>query len=159
MRCAPVFAALCGVLWSFPALAFDSPRALIEAIYQPYQNSGERGDISRFFSERLLDIWRGQTATAVASTEASPHAQDLAGFDPFVQGDAFFPFDLVISEPAMLDDRAIATVSYRNFGEPSLLSLSMVRETEGWKVDDIASMGDGENWLFSWLLTVDPFAN
>lgn len=139
-----------------PVLAFDTPRALLEAIYQPYQGQAERGDIRRFLSTRLDEIRQTQTESVVASTD---HADDLSNFDPFVQGDAFFPFELVISEPAMLGDRAIATVSFRNFGDPSLMSIAMVREADGWKVDDIAAMGEGENWLYSWLLTVDPFGN
>jgi hypothetical protein len=154
MRCAVLAATLLTTLFAGQAWAFDSPRALVEAIYQPYQNPGERGDVHRFFSARLMEIWEGQTSPQQASTA---HADDLTQFDPFVQGDAFFPFDLMIAEPSILDDRAITTVSYRNFGAPSLLSLSMVRESDGWKVDDIASMGDGENWLYSWLLTVDPY--
>ncbi|SFZ82846.1 hypothetical protein SAMN02983003_1310 [Devosia enhydra] len=139
-----------------PALAFDTPKALLEAIYQPYQGQAERGDIGRFLSARLEDIRQNQTSTVAASAD---HSDDLANFDPFVQGDAFFPFDLLIAEPAVLGDRAIATVSFRNFGAPSLMSIAMVRESDGWKVDDIASMGEGENWLYSWLLTVDPFGN
>ena len=35
---------------------------------------------------------------------------------------------------------------------------ALVKEADGWKVDDIASLGEGENWLLSWLLQYDPFA-
>jgi hypothetical protein len=49
-------------------------------------------------------------------------------------------------------------VSFGNFDDISLLSLALVKEADGWKVDDIASLGEGENWLLSWLLQYDPFA-
>jgi len=32
----------------------------------------------------------------------------------------------------------------------------MVREADGWRVDDVASMGDEEHWMLSWALTYDP---
>jgi hypothetical protein len=35
----------------------------------------------------------------------------------------------------------------------------MVREGGDWKIDDIAGLGTQENWLYSWLLTADPYAN
>ena len=33
----------------------------------------------------------------------------------------------------------------------------MVKEADGWKVDDVASLGGDQNWLLSWLLQYDPF--
>ena len=32
------------------------------------------------------------------------------------------------------------------------------KDPDGWKVDDVASLGEGENWLLSWLLQYDPFS-
>ena len=54
-------------------------------------------------------------------------------------------------------DRALATVTFHNFDHTSLLAITMKREHDGWKVDDIASMGSDQNWLLSWLLQYDPF--
>ena len=47
-------------------------------------------------------------------------------------------------------------VSYHNFDQPRLLSIAMVREGDGWKVDDVTSMGKEEHGLLSWALTYDP---
>ena len=52
--------------------------------------------------------------------------------------------------------RAIVDVSYKNFDHPSVLTISLVRNPEGWKVDDVASLGADDHWLLSWLLTYDP---
>ena len=60
--------------------------------------------------------------------------------------------------PCERDGKAMVTVAFTNFDNTSLLTLSLVREGDGWKVDDIASLGEGENWLLSWLLQYDPFA-
>jgi hypothetical protein len=49
-------------------------------------------------------------------------------------------------------------VSFHNFDQASLLSLSLTQESDGWKVDDVASLGQGEHWLLSWLLQYDPFS-
>ena len=35
--------------------------------------------------------------------------------------------------------------------------VAMVREADGWKVDDVTSTGEGENWMLSWLLLYDPW--
>ena len=40
----------------------------------------------------------------------------------------------------------------------SLISVAMVREADGWKVDDVASLAGSQNWLLSWLLQYDPFS-
>jgi hypothetical protein len=39
-----------------------------------------------------------------------------------------------------------------------MLALSLVKAADGWKVDDVASLGQGEHWLYSWLLQYDPFS-
>ena len=66
--------------------------------------------------------------------------------------------DLVVGAPVVNAGKAMVTVSFGNFDHASLLALSLVQEAGGWKVDDIASLGEGENWLLSWLLQYDPFA-
>jgi len=157
-----VFVAAALIAMPGSAFAFDSPRALVEAIYEPYLRHQTHADLTRFYSDRLvgmLDQQLVETGVSPAAFNSEQHANDIAGFNPFVEGDSFFPFDFAIAEPVILGDTAVATVSYRNFGQPSLLSLSLVKQKEGWKVDDIASLGGGENWLYSWLLTVDPYAN
>ena len=66
--------------------------------------------------------------------------------------------DLSIGEPVVMGDTATVTVSFHNFDQPTLLSLSLVKEAGGWKVDDVASLGGGQHWLLSWVLQYDPFS-
>jgi hypothetical protein len=79
-------------------------------------------------------------------------------FNPFIGAKQALLRDLSVGTPVGNNEQAIVTVSFGNFGAISLLSLALVKEADGWKVDDIASLGEGENWLLSWLLQYDPFA-
>lgn len=143
------------------ARAFDDPRALLEAIYAPYTAGRTPGDREQYYSARLKGLYAAnlerQSLDASTGTEVDPNAPDLVGFDPFIEGDHALLLDLSIGEPAVQGDRALATVTFHNFDHTSLLAITMTREPDGWKVDDIASMGSEENWLLSWLLQYDPF--
>jgi hypothetical protein len=95
------------------------------------------------------------------SANAAPQGDEAApvlDFNPFIGAKQALLRDLSVGSPVGNTERAIVTVSFGNFDEVSLLALSLVKEGEGWKVDDIASLGEGENWLLSWLLQYDPFA-
>ncbi len=141
-------------LWAFPALAYDDPKALVEAIYEPYTTLGvaHEQDPAQFYSERL----KGLVATNAAA--AGEDAPPVLEFNPFIGARQALLRDLSIGTPVGNTEQAIVTVSFGNFGAVSLLALSLIKEADGWKVDDIASLGEGENWLLSWLLQYDPFA-
>ena len=82
----------------------------------------------------------------------------MLAFNPFIGAQQALLRDLSIGAPVERDGKALVTVAFNNFDNTSLLALSLVKEADGWKVDDIASLGEGENWLLSWLLQYDPFA-
>ncbi|MDC9826019.1 hypothetical protein PRN20_19965 [Devosia sp. ZB163] len=144
------------------AAAYDTPKALVEAIYQPY-TSGQNhdGGLQHFYSERLKGLYSASVerhASEEAGADAASNAADVLAFDPFIEANHTLLFDLVINEPVVSGDRAVATVRFHNFDHLSLISVSMVKEADGWKVDDVASLGGSQNWLLSWLLQYDPFA-
>lgn len=141
--------AMCLQCW-----AFDDPKALVDAIYAPYTTLGAATDQdpAQYYSERLRGL---VAANAAPQGEEAPPVLD---FNPFIGAKQALLRDLSIGTPVGNTERAIVTVSFGNFDEVSLLALSLVREGDGWKVDDIASLGEGENWLLSWLLQYDPFA-
>lgn len=145
--------ALIFALLAAPAFAYDTPRALVDAIYAPYSTLGAATsqDPAQFYSERL----RGLVATNAAGGEDGPTVLE---FNPFIGAQQALLRDLVVSEPVITGTKAVVTVSFQNFDQSSLLALSLVQDGDGWKVDDIASLGAGENWLLSWLLQYDPFA-
>ena len=137
-----------------PARAFDDPKALVEAIYAPYTTLGaaQDQDPAQYYSERLRGL---VAANAAAEGEEPPPVLE---FNPFIGAKQALLRDLAIGTPVGNAQKAIVTVTFGNFDQVSLLALSLVREPDGWKVDDIASLGEGENWLLSWLLQYDPFA-
>lgn len=141
------------------AQAFDSPKALLEAIYAPYQAGGRQNAPEQFYSARLRGLiaenLRRHTADAAGPLDNA--APDVLDFDPFIEGQHSLLLDLKLGEPVVQGERATSIVSFHNFDHSSLLTIAMVREAGGWLVDDIASLGSGENWLLSWLLQYDPF--
>ena len=149
-----------------PAFAYDDPKALVTAIYQPYQTPGAAAeqDPAQFYSERLKGLVSAHAAKAAG--DLLEGATDGAGtgpvapalsFNPFIDAQHSLLMDLSIGEPVLMADKALVTVSFHNFDQPTLLSLSLVKDSTGWKIDDVASLGAGEHWLLSWLLQYDPF--
>lgn len=141
--------------------AYDDPKALLDAIYAPYTAGQTPGDREQYFSARLKGLYAAnierQAVDGNTGASVDSNAPDLLGFDPFIEGDNALLLDLSIGAPVVQGERALATVTFHNFDHTSLLAITMKREPDGWKVDDIASMGSDRNWLLSWLLQYDPF--
>ena len=138
-------------LWTLPVFAYDDPKSLVDAIYAPYTTLGAARDQdpAQYYSERLRGL---------VTTNAMGDAPTVLDFNPFIGAKEAMLRDLTVGEPILNADKAMVTVSFHNFAHASLLALSLVKDADGWKVDDIASLGEGENWLLSWLLQYDPFA-
>jgi len=144
------------------AVAYDDPKALVEAIYQPYAAGQKHQDgLEQFYSSRLKGLYAANAERQAVDQKGralDPDAPAMLTFDPFIEGQNSLLMDLAISDPVTSGDRAIATVSFHNFDHMSLMSLSLVKEADGWKVDDVASLAGTQNWLLSWLLQYDPFS-
>lgn len=132
------------------ALAFDTPKKLIDAVYAPYLARTDPPAPNTYYSDSLRQL------TAAKIERDGPEAEVLA-FDPFVDGQNALVFDFVASEPVIIGDRALVNVTFKNFAHPTALTLALIEEAGGWKVDDVASMGIERHWLLSWLLAFDPF--
>lgn len=146
-----------------PAMAdetYSDPKALVQAIYDGYKPGAAKSDPTVHYSERLKGIAQlardNAQVTPARGNELEPVADPA--FNPFLPDDNALLFDLVISEPVKLDGRAVITVTYHNFDQPRLLSVSLVDENGSWKVDDVASLGSDVPWLLSWALAADPYA-
>lgn len=138
---------------------FNDPSALANAIYDDYHIGRTVADPSVYYSTRLKAIFDQAIENDVFASDAAMSGSEFtldAVFNPFLPDLNALLFDVKIGEPAVLDDRALVTVSYHNFDQPRLLTISMIKEGEGWKVDDVSSMGNEDHWLLSWALTYDP---
>jgi hypothetical protein len=161
MRFSGLLGALMALASAFPAFAFDNPRALVEAIYQPYINGQQQTNLAQFYSSGLKQLFlehanakaQEQDITGSVPTEIEP----VLSFNPFINADNALLLDVAIGEPVVVGDKALVTVAFHNFDEPTLLSLSLIKEADGWKVDDVTSTGGEEKWMLSWLLLYDPW--
>ena len=141
------------------AEVFSSPKELVRAIYDDYNLGRTVADPSVYYSTRLRAVFDQAIENDVFASDAAMSGSEFtlnAVFNPFLPDVNALLFDVAIGEPTVVDDRAVVNVSYHNFDQPRLLSISMVRENEGWRVDDVASMGKEDHWLLSWALTYDP---
>lgn len=136
----------------------DSPRALLDSIYQPLQ-SGAQINLEEHYTDHLQALVAYNLEANALDTSGAridPGAPQIVAFNPFLNGPETPVDALHVSEPIIQGDTAVALVSFERASQPTILTVSMVHD-EVWKVDDIASVGAGEKWLYSWLLQYDPY--
>jgi hypothetical protein len=136
----------------------DSPRALLDSIYQPLQ-SGEQVSLEEHYSADLQALLANNLMLNVVDASGNPidpTAPGIVAFNPFLNGTDADITDLSVTEPVVQGETAVALVSFATEGQPTILTVSMIREGD-WKIDDVASVGSGEKWLYSWLLQYDPY--
>ncbi len=142
----------------FGGAPVDSPRALLDAIYQPLQ-AGQQINLEEHYSAHLQDLVVYNLQSNIedrSGIKIDPQAPDIVDFNPFLNGNDAPVANLAVSEPVIQGDTAVAMVSFDSSGVSTILTISMVNDGD-WKIDDIASLGGGENWLYSWLLQFDPY--
>lgn len=135
-----------------PALAqsFDTPKALLESIYQSYATDEFPEDSESIYSQKLKALFE-------ADRERTPEGEIGAiDFDPFVNAQDYDLSNLDIGEPEITDNLATSTVRFENLGEKNTLVISMVKEADGWKVDDVQSTEGEVQWKLSELLGEIP---
>src|ERR1700712_5785393 len=102
-------------LMAAPVFAFDDPKALVAAIYAPYQAPGaaKDQDPAQYYSERLKGLVSGHAAKATSdmlSSEApAANTGDVApalGFNPFIAAQHSLLMDLTIGEPVVIAGKA-----------------------------------------------------
>lgn len=120
-----------------PALAVDftSPRAVVEALYEPYFQPYES------FNYQLLDATPLQSAGLNALFERDRKESEggigRIDFDPYVNGQDFQLTDLVVGEPVYVGGRAVVGVTFKNFEQPQDMGYLLVNEGGDWKIDDM----------------------
>jgi hypothetical protein len=162
MRFSILVAAAASLVTPFAAWAYDDPKALVTAIYEPYMHGGQHADVGQFYSTHLKQLFADHAEKQAAEIDTKAAVpltvQPVVDFNPFIDAQHALLLDIVVGEPVVVGDKALVTVGFHNFDQPTLLSLSLVREGDGWKVDDVTSMGGEQNWMLSWLLQFDPWS-
>ena len=138
------FAAVIGLLlllvapaWAAPTVpVFDTPRALLEALYAPYGQGDSFDwtvwDETQFRSAHLNELIRKD------AIEAGDQMGRL-DFDPYINGQDYQVTDLVIGDARIDGDKATEEVTFRNFDRPQAMTFTLVKEADGWKIDDMVS--------------------
>lgn len=155
------FPALLGMvssLWGGGAVDSD-PQAFLRHIYEPPASETVALAEDDIYSHRLLslfDAYHDEARFTLTAADVGEAPVELVPFDPLSLGQS--PRDLTISEPVVSDNRAMADIHFTSASGPVQLSVSMIEQEDGWRIDDVASFGgDQDNqWLLSWLLQYDP---
>jgi hypothetical protein len=124
------------VAGAFPAFAYDSPADLLKALYTPY-SKGESfdwntWDEAQFRSKHLNELFDKD------SKEANGEVGRL-DFDPYIDGQDYQITDLKFGEAQITGDTATVEVTFKNFDTAEDLNFTLVKEADGWKVDDVVS--------------------
>ena len=119
-----------------PVWAYDTPKELLEAIYQPYLTADfdwSSWNAEDFRSEELNALF------AKADAETPEGEVGRIDFDPYINAQDYNITGLDVGEAKIDGDKATAEVLFVNFDLPQHMTYSLVKETDGWKVDDIES--------------------
>jgi hypothetical protein len=121
---------------SSSAFAFDTPRALLEALYSPY-SKGDSFDWSSWDEAQFRSAELNKLFEADAR-EAKGEIGRL-DFDPYIDGQDYKLAVFTTGEPAIDGDLAKVEVTFKNFELAEDLMFTLVKEAGGWKVDDVVS--------------------
>jgi hypothetical protein len=132
------------------AATYSSPEALLQSIYASYDTGEFPDDSEEIYSHKLKDLF-------ALDRERTPEGEIGAlDFDPFVNGQDYELTNVQIGTPEVSGQTAHATVTFDNFGDSNTLAIDMVEESDGWKVDDVASVAGEFQWKLSEILGGDP---
>lgn len=119
------------------AFAYDTPEALLKALYTPYlagdDFNWDNWDESAFRSASLNELF----AKDLADTPEGDVGR--LDFDPYVDGQDYQIADFKILTPVIDGDKASVEVTFKNFDLAEDLIFSLVKEADGWRVDDVSS--------------------
>jgi hypothetical protein len=118
------------------AAGFDTPKALLEMLYSPYAQ-GDDFDWSTWDEARF----RSAHLNALFDKDAKEADGEIGrlDFDPYIDGQDYQIGKLVIGEPAIKGDTATVEVTFTNFDLAEDLTFTLVKEKDGWKIDDVVS--------------------
>jgi hypothetical protein len=142
---ASLFVMPCGI--AAPAMAADaSATAFVAKIYDAYKGKDAKGidysaepEIRRWFEPSLA-------ALIIKDQKVAARRKEVPTLDgsPFVDAQEWeiFAFDVAVTDAP--PDKAVATVSFKNFDEPKTIVLNLVRIKNDWRIADILSQRDGK---------------
>ncbi len=126
-----------------PALAYDDPKALVDAIYTHYTDRDF--DWSSFDDASI----RSRELNELFARDADQSDGEVGriDYDPYINAQDYELSDLVVSDSKVDGDHATIDVSFTNFDYRVNLTYALVKESDGWKVDDVKSLDASGEWM------------
>jgi len=129
-----------------PAMTADATaKTFVTKIYDAYKGKSSRGisiaseaEIQRYFEPWLA-------ALIIKDGKAAAKRKDAPSldFDPFVDGQEWELSDVNVGVSDAPPDKAIATVSFKNFGMPTKIVVNLVKTKSDWRIANITWERDG----------------
>jgi len=135
---------------ALPAFAYDTPKALLEAVYTPYEKGDsfnwDNWDETQFRSKELNELF------AKDLKEANGEIGRI-DFDPYVDGQDYQISELKFGDATITGDTAQVEVTFKNFEMEEDMVFSLVKEADGWKIDDVNSKGGADPYDLKDIMT------
>jgi len=119
--------------------------AFVTKVYDAYKGKNSKGysieseaDIRRTFEPSLAALIIKDEKAAAKHKEAP-----ALEFDPFVDGQEWELLALSIAVTDTPPNKAVATVSFKNFGLPTKIVLGLVKTKSEWQIANITWQRDG----------------
>jgi hypothetical protein len=114
-----------------------TPQQFLASIYEPYRKADFKGqpywEVNRWFAPDLANAIDKDFAEAKKRKEVPA----LDG-DPFVDAQDW-KIDSLAYATTLGNDKAAASVTFTNFGEPKGAVLSLVKTPAGWRISNIVT--------------------
>lgn len=125
------------LIGAVPAFAYDTPKALLQAVYAPYFK-GEFFD----WSTQDESKYRSASLNALFAADAKEAPEGDVGrldFDPYIDGQDYAITRLKYGVAAITGTTATMDVTFHNFDIAEDMQFLLVKEADGWKIDDVIS--------------------
>ena len=129
-----------------PAVTADAtPKTFVTKIYDSYKGKNSKGisiageaEIQRYFEPSLA-------AMIIKDGKAAAKRKDAPSldFDPFIDGQEWELADVNVAVSDAPPDKAVATVTFKNFGMPTKIVVNLVRTKSDWRIANITWERDG----------------
>jgi hypothetical protein len=122
-----------------PAAADATAKAFVTRIYDAYKGKNSKG-VSIESEAAIKSYFEPALAALIIKDEkdaAKRKQVPTLEFDPFVDGQEWELSDVNIAVNDAPPNKAVATVSFKNFGQPTKIVLRLVKTKSDWQIADI----------------------
>jgi hypothetical protein len=117
--------------------AEPSAKAFVEAIYAAYKGKNSKG-VSLESAASVRRYFEPTLAALILKDRKDAHGEvGMLDSDPFIDGQDWDIAAVDIAMREIAPDKASATVSFKNLGDPTTVVLDLVKLKQGWRIANI----------------------